>query len=96
MENQDKERTHRLIQQGSLIDMVGLNTIDKPLMVGLLLDCKWRLERMTDWQKYERRKEGFLTMQERKGKRYLERAKKQIKPMKFWDSQEVQAWQKYL
>ncbi len=96
MENQDKQRTHRLIQQGGLIDMVGLNTIDKPLIAGLLLDCKRRLDLMSDQQKYDLRKEGFLTMQERKGKRYLERAKTQIKPLKFWDNQEVQSWQKYL
>jgi len=96
MENQEKQRTHRLIQQGGLIDMVGLNTIDKPLIAGLLLDCKRRLDLMSDQQKYELRKEGFLTMQERKGKRYLERAKTQIKPLKFWNSQEVQSWQKYL
>ena len=96
MENQDKQRTHRLIQQGGLIDMVGLSTIDKPLIAGLLLDCKRRLDLMSDQQKYDLRKEGFLTMQERKGKRYLERAKTQIKPLKFWNSQEVQSWQKYL
>ena len=51
---------------------------------------------MSDQQKYDLRKEGFLTMQERKGKRYLERAKTQIKPLKFWNCQEVQSWQKYL
>ena len=96
MENQEKQRTHRLIQQGGLIDMVGLNTIDKPLIAGLLLDCKRRLDLMSDQQKYDLRKEGFLTMQERKGKRYLERAKTQIKPLKFWNCQEVQSWQKYL
>ena len=76
--------------------MVGLNTIDKPLIAGLLLDCKRRLDLMSDQQKYDLRKEGFLTMQERKGKRYLERAKTQIKPLKFWNCQEVQSWQKYL
>ena len=76
--------------------MVGLNAIDKPLIAGLLLDGKKRLDSMTDQQKYELRKEGFLTMQERKGKRYLERARKQIKPLKFWESLEVQSWQKYL
>ena len=76
--------------------MVGLNAIDKPLIAGLVLECKKRLDSMTDQQKYELRKEGFLTMQERKGKRYLERARKQIKPLKFWESLEVQSWQKYL
>ena len=96
MQRQDKERTHRLIQQGSLIDMVGLNVVDKPLIAGLLLDCKRRLDSMSDQQKYDLRKEGFLTMQERKGKRYLERAKRQIKPLKFWDSQEVKPWQRFL
>jgi hypothetical protein len=92
----DKQRVHRLIQQGGLIDMAGLSAVDKPLIAGLLLDCKRRLDLMTDQQRYDLRKEGYLTMQERKGKRYLERAKKQIKPFKFWDNPEVQAWQKSL
>lgn len=92
----DKQRIHRLIQQGGLINMVGLNSIDKPLMAGLLLDCKRRLDLMTDEQKHEIRKEGYLTMKERKGKRYLEQAKAQIKPLKFWDNPEVQLWQKSL
>jgi len=96
MENQEKQRTHRLIQQGGLIDMIGLNTIDKPLLAGLLLDCKKRLDLMTEQQKYELRNMGYLTMQEHKGKKYLERAKTQIKPMKFWDNPEVQSWQKSL
>ena len=76
--------------------MVGLNSIDKPLMTGLLLDCRKRLDLMTDQQKYELRNIGYLTMQERKGKKYLERAKTQIKPLKFWDNPEVQSWQKFL
>ena len=91
---QDRDRVHRLIQQGGLIDMVGLNAIDKPLMAGLLLDCKRRLDVMTDQQKYDLRKEGFLTMKDRKGRKYLERAKTQIKPLKFWDNLEVQPWQR--
>ena len=68
----EKRRLHRLIQQGGLIDMVGLNTIDKPLLAGLLIDCKNRLDFMTDQQKFELRNLGYLTMQERKGKKYLE------------------------
>ena len=79
----EKRRLHRLIQQGGLIDMVGINTFDKPLMAGLLVDCKKRFDSMTDQQKYELRNMGYLTMQERKGKKYLERAKTQIKPLKF-------------
>jgi len=76
--------------------MVGLNHIDKSLMAGLLLDCKKRLDLMTEKQKHELRNEGYLTMQERKGKKYLERAKTNIKPLKFWDNPEVQLWQKSL
>jgi hypothetical protein len=96
MENQDKQRIHRLILQGGLIDMVGLNHVDKALMAGLLLDCKKRLDLMSEEQKHELRNEGYLTMQERKGKKYLERAKTNIKPLKFWDNPEVQSWQKSL
>ena len=76
--------------------MAGLNTIEKPLLTGLLLDCKKRLDLMTDQQKFELRNEGFLTMQERKGKKYLVRAKAQIKPLKFWDNPEVEPWQKII
>ena len=88
----EKRRLHRLIQQGGLIDMVGLNTIDKPLLAGLLIDCKNRLIFMTDQQKYELRNSGYLTMQARKGKKYLEMAKSKIKPFEFWKNQEVQIW----
>ena len=91
-----EQRLHRLIKQGGLIDMVGLNTIDKPLLAGLLVDCKKRLAFMTDQQKYELRNLGYLTMQERKGKKYLERAKNKIKPLKFWENQEVQTWGKII
>jgi len=76
--------------------MVGLNTIDKPLMAGLLIDCKKRLDFMTEQQKYELRNLGYLTMQGRKGKKHLESAKTKIKPMKFWENPEVQAWQKLI
>ena len=88
----EKRRLHRLIQQGGLIDMVGLNTIDKPLLAGLLIDCKNKLDFITDQQKYELRNLGYLTMQERKGKKYLEKAKTRIKPFEFWKKQEVQPW----
>ncbi len=88
----EKRRLHRLIQQGGLIDMVGFNTMDKPLLAGLLIDCKNRLDFMTDQQKYELRNLGYLTMQERKGKKYLERAKTKIKPFEFWNKPEVQTW----
>jgi len=47
----EKRRLHRLIQQGGLIDMVGLNAIDKPLLAGLLIDCKNKLDFMTDQRK---------------------------------------------
>ena len=88
----EKQRLHRLIQQGGLIDMVDLNAIDKPLLAGLLIDCKNRLDFMTDQQKFELRNLGYLTMQERKGKKYLEKAKARIKPFEFWKKQEVQPW----
>jgi Conjugal transfer protein TraD len=88
----EKRRLHRLIQQGGLIDMVGFNTIDKPLLAGLLIDCKNRLDFMTDQQKYELRNLGYLTMQERKGKKYLEKAKTRIKPFEFWKNPGVQTW----
>ena len=91
-----EQRTHRLIKQGGLIDMVGLNIIDKPLMAGLLVDCKKRLDFMTEEKKYELRNLGYLTMKERKGKKHLERAKTKIKPFKFWENQEVQSWQKLM
>ena len=76
--------------------MVGLNSIDKPLLAGLLVDCKKKLAFMTEEQKYELRNLGYLTMQERKGKKYLERAKAKIKPLKFWENQEGQSWQKII
>ena len=47
---------------------------------------------MTDQQKYELRNLGYLTMQERKGKKYLERAKTKIKPFEFWKNPEVPTW----
>ena len=76
--------------------MVGLNTIDKSLLAGLLVDCKNKLNFMTDQQKYELRNVGYLTMQECKGKKYLEKAKTNIKPLKFWENPEVQPWQKIM
>ena len=76
--------------------MVGLNTIDKPLMAGLLVDCKKRLDFMTEQQKYELRNLGYLTMKARKGKGHLEKAKAKIKPFKFWKNQEVQSWQELM
>ena len=91
-----EQRIHRLIKQGGLIDMVCLNTIDKPLLAGLLVDCKKRLAFMTEEQKYELRNIGYLTMQARKGKKHLERAKTKIKPLNFWENQEVQSWQKII
>lgn len=92
----EKQRIHRLVKQGGLIDMVGLNKLDKSLMAGLFVDCKKRLDLMTDEQKYELRNLGYLTMQERKGKKHLERAKTKIKPFKFWENSEVQSWQKMI
>jgi hypothetical protein len=47
---------------------------------------------MTDQQKYELRNLGYLTMQERKGKKYLEKAKTRIKPFEFWKNPGVQTW----
>jgi hypothetical protein len=91
-----EQRIHRLIKQGGLIDMVGLNTIDKLLMAGLLVDCKKRLDFMTEEQKYELRNLGYLTMKARKGKKHLDREKTKIKPFKFWENQEVQSWQKLM
>ena len=76
--------------------MVGLNTIDKPLMAGLLVDCKKRLDVMTDEQKYELRTLGYLTMKARRGTRQLQKAKPKIKPFKFWQRMEVQPWQELM
>jgi len=76
--------------------MVGLNTIDKPLMAGLLVDCKKRLDFMTEPEIYELRNLGYLTMQARKGKKHLEKAKTKIKPMKFWENSEVRPWQELM
>lgn len=86
-----KQRQHNLIQVGGLVRIAGLDTLEKPILLGILLEAKRSFDGLSKGAKQTLFKKGYSVLEER-GKRKKKGTKKQTRTKEFYETDGAEAW----